>query len=459
MSSRLKTFVFFFLIFVFIIFTPSVILYSQGYRFDFEQKRLTKTGGIFIKAEPKKAWVKLDGKEISQTDLFFGSVLIENVLPGEHTVQVGKEGYLPWEKKLLVQASKVTEAKEIKLIQENIIFQELSNQVQKFFIAPKLDQGLFWEKDGSLKLYNFKTGVKSQVLDRKDIPILGQIELLEASFSKDGSKILITFSGKDQLNFFLLELSLPPKLKKLSFISSQVQEVFLNPVDFQKAVAIIDGSFFNVDLNRAVVDKEPFLKNIVAFALKDDILYGLDQKGQLLSYSFLNNTSQFLSVAKLDIGQGEISRNLEVQGNLLFFKRDQTLYYLDLEKKASWQEIDKNITAYSLSFDRKKIAFSKANELWVLFLQDVFSQPERKKGEKVFITRLSAPINKIIWLTNAYLLLEAQGHLSITELDNRDRAQIWPVGSFLNPEIFFDSSSQTIYLKQNTTFSGSLSIF
>ncbi len=459
MARRFKTFIFFFLIFVFLLAAPAVILYSQGYRFDFEQKRVVKTGGIFVKAEPKKAAIELDGRKIKETDLFFGSLLIDNVFPGDHQVQVSKEGYLPWRKRLLVQESKVTEAKEVKLIRDNITFKELSGQAQSIFIAPNLEQALLWEKDGSLKLYNFKTQVKSQLLDRKDFPITGPIEVLKADFSKDNSKILLQVSGREQLNFFLVELSLPPKLKRLSFIPGSAQDIFFDPLNSQKAILVIDGSFFNADLARNTFDSKPLLKDIASFTLKDEILYGLNNKGQLISYSFLSNALKVLSQDRLNLEKGDIFRDLKAQDSFLFFQQADTLRYLDLKKNADWRELSQNLTAFELSPDRKKIAFSKGHELWVLFLEEILTEPARKSGENVFITRLSKPIGKIIWINNNYLLLEAGGQLSITELDNRDSAQLWLIGNFSSPEIFFDPEVQQIYLKQNSSFSVSSPIF
>ena len=74
---------------------------------------------------------KLESKD--KTDIFFGSTLIDNLLPGEYKIEIRREGYHNWEKTLTIEKRKVTEAKNIILIPENPIFNLLAENVKELF--------------------------------------------------------------------------------------------------------------------------------------------------------------------------------------------------------------------------------------------------------------------------------------------------------------------------------------
>jgi len=51
---------------------------------------IVKTGGLFIKALPKQANLYINGDFIKKTDFFFGSTLVENLLPRTYKVELKK---------------------------------------------------------------------------------------------------------------------------------------------------------------------------------------------------------------------------------------------------------------------------------------------------------------------------------------------------------------------------------
>ena len=102
MSRGLRTFIFIFFVAVFVVVAPSLVLYAQGYRLNLPlepgKKLIVMTGGLFIKTNPKQADVLINGSLSGQTDFFFGSALVENLLPRQYRVEVKKDGYQTWER-------------------------------------------------------------------------------------------------------------------------------------------------------------------------------------------------------------------------------------------------------------------------------------------------------------------------------------------------------------------------
>ena len=119
MTKRMRTVLFIVCVVLFVLVAPSVIFYSQGYRFDFETRRVVQTGGIYLRASQRNAEIYLNGKLKDTTSIFTNSRLIENLLPKTYSVEIKKEGYHTWQKNLEVREKQVAEAKNVLLIRQN----------------------------------------------------------------------------------------------------------------------------------------------------------------------------------------------------------------------------------------------------------------------------------------------------------------------------------------------------
>lgn len=126
MTKRRRTILFYLSVILFVVAAPTLILYSQGYRYDFEKNKLVQTGGLYFKVAPRGAQVFLNGALKDETSLFGNSLLIKNLIPKTYNIEIKKQGYHPWQKNLQVSEKHVTEAKNITLFPENTIFQKLT---------------------------------------------------------------------------------------------------------------------------------------------------------------------------------------------------------------------------------------------------------------------------------------------------------------------------------------------
>lgn len=100
---------FFLLVFLFICAIPFLYLYATGYRFEFADKNLVSTGGIFIAAEQKGVEIYVDDVLERETRAFNKAFYAQNINPGTHRVHVQKDGYHTWVKELPVYPHLVTE--------------------------------------------------------------------------------------------------------------------------------------------------------------------------------------------------------------------------------------------------------------------------------------------------------------------------------------------------------------
>src|SRR3989344_4512909 len=151
-----------------------LIFQAKGYKLDFENKRIEKTGILAISSVPTGAAVYLNGHLISATN-----ANIQNLTPGEYHLKVTKEGFISWEKKVLVSEELVT-------LVEIALFPAVPDLSPLTFTgshSPKLSP------DGQKIVYALRNGEKSGlwVLDLADKPVFFSKE--PKQIAKDSSSL------------------------------------------------------------------------------------------------------------------------------------------------------------------------------------------------------------------------------------------------------------------------------
>lgn len=409
MIKRTRTILFWTCVFLFFIVAPSTVLYSQGYRIDFTEKKITQTGGLFLKALPKQAEVYLDGKLKDKTDFLFGSILIENLLPKKYKIEIKKTGFQLWEKTLETKEKEVTEARNIVLFPQDPSFITLSRNVENYWFSPDGKKIILKEseqKAWALKLYDLEKNVKSYLIGENTISKKG-VDLINVQFSEDAKEIILKTGIDEELKYFSLSLEKTPPLltEKVSTTSSE---------------------------------------NIIASKKIGNDAYYLDSSG----YLFKNKEE--LTETPLKTKQ-ETEYVLEVFQNLVFLKENEILYQFNQNSKA-FEKFFEDIRDFKISPNAKKLVYYSNSEIWILFLKDDLVQPQRKAGEKILLSRLSEKINDILWLNSDYLLLNIGNKIKITEIDNRDKINTYDLAEFENPQIFFNKTDKKLYILSSGDF-------
>ena len=115
MTKKFKRTLFITAFLFFLVSAPTLIFYSQGYRFDFANKKIVKTGGLFLKVSPPGVNIYIDHNLSNKTNFFFDSAFIDGLTPKKYQITIKKDGYYNWTKTLSVKEKQVSEAKNILL--------------------------------------------------------------------------------------------------------------------------------------------------------------------------------------------------------------------------------------------------------------------------------------------------------------------------------------------------------
>jgi len=417
MTKRTRTILFLICLFLFLLIAPLAIFYSQGYRFDFDSKKITQTGGLFLKVFPKSAEIYLDGKLKKKTDFFFGSILIENLLPKKYKIEIKKEGYFTWEKNLEIREKEVTEAKNVILFPENSNFTILTKGVKKFWLSPDQKKIILLEegKTGwALKLYDLEKKVKSHLISEDDVYSAGA-DLLNLEFSENSKEISLEIGMKEQLKYFSLELD------KVPSVLTEIEPLL------------------------------PPLKDIITYQTFNGQRYYLDNFGNLFR-------DEEKLTEKVFPVKPETEYELKIFQNFIFLREGQTLYQLNSESK-SFEKFFENLNSLKISPDLKKLVYFSNYEIWILFLKDSDPPAIHRKGDRVFFVRLSEKIDNVFWLNSDYLIFNAGNKIKIAEIDDRDRINIVDFAEVKEPEIFFNKSNKKLYLLSDENLYRSEALF
>lgn len=121
MTLNFRRFLFISFVIIFTLAGIVVIYYTKGYRIDFSNFSVTKTGGVYIEANVSGFQIELGGKIYQdQSGLFKKSTLISNVIPKKYVVAIKKDGYYDYEKNIEVLPSQVVRLFNVLLVPKEI---------------------------------------------------------------------------------------------------------------------------------------------------------------------------------------------------------------------------------------------------------------------------------------------------------------------------------------------------
>lgn len=120
---------------IFLFLAPAAVFFARGFRYDFAEKKIVKTGSLSIKTDPGGAQVFLNHDELGQKTPLVKRFL----LPGEYLVKTTKADYFPWEKRVAVYGQQVTflppgGPTKIPLFLKTPISSDISSSTKDFYL-------------------------------------------------------------------------------------------------------------------------------------------------------------------------------------------------------------------------------------------------------------------------------------------------------------------------------------
>ncbi|MCE9642747.1 MAG: PEGA domain-containing protein [Candidatus Andersenbacteria bacterium] len=375
----------------FIAIAPVIVLYAIGYR-SVSTSLPEPVGVAIINALPKKAVVSINGTA-------YGTVprSVPNLLPGTVEVQVAKDGYQPWQKKLEIKPMQATDARNIKLIPTTQDTDELTADATAFATSPDAsiiaivnakNEIFFMDQNGK-----FKTN-----------SIAFKSPITEMVWSNDSSRVLI---GTKQSGFTLLQFSNQAITKSAFVLPATDTRAKWDPADNQSILALTSKHElvrYNITTSTsAIIDSNC---NTYTFS-----------NNQLI-YQRIDNTLVKGSFSQ-DLNQRALSISASVNGDLAILLESGELLIVDTRNTIN--SISGHVLSSSWSTDGSLLLLqSSPSEL------DIYNfSNERMRTlpihESHVLVRLATTILNPSWFPdNAHIVYQTGSNLILSEVDPRD---------------------------------------
>jgi hypothetical protein len=440
MQKKLRTTIFGILAFIFLVAAPMILFYSEGYRYDFQQNKILKTGGFYVKTSIPAAEVYIDQKYINKTSQFINfDFLAQNLLPKNHDIRIQKTGYHTWEKNLMVKEKMVAQA-NITLFPDPIAFTPLEQNVKDIHTFP--DQNILVLEDASGALYGYESQQKTLILTSK---LAATIKISDIKMSPDGKMIIIKAIEKksQKLKYYLVstvkESIFLSEIKNLDKTTKNIFFYANNLIYFDLGSKIYKQT---LDLQKpTIVINSP----VDAFGLEGDNLYYL-QNGNLIRENLLTTFKETLTVNFFETDSKSSYDLFIYSGKVFVLENKKIIYYLDDADDVLKKLInsDTEIKYYPQS---DKVLFSDGSQLWLFFLND-YESPFFVKADAIIPLIKFNRAEDINWIGGDYFsFIDSKDKVEISEIDNRGNSvNFFEAFGSTTSQLWFNKNEKSLYV-------------
>ncbi len=374
LTQRRILYSFFFLIFF--ISAPLVILWAEGYKYNFKKHAFQKTGVIFIESKPSNAKIFLNNKKTDEKT----TARLKNLLPGTYEIRLEKEGYQTWQKKVTVEESKTVFLQYVRL------FKNFETPIEK--ISASI---LSHEKSGE------KIIMLEEKLNKKELTVLSLNDYSKiCSLPINNEPQLISISPQAEFAYLNFEANNPPLLINTTDIILNLNSC--ESYDLRNVV----GSFNVLRWSKHSRNGVAFLLNknkVSKFNLFSKESVDVLTKNNILDFEQLNNSFYYLindgekiifekemlggTQKATKIKEMPLAENIEFVGNYndYFFIHDKTnnvFYQVNANEKS--EEKMKIIAEV-----KKVESTNKQNEFLLMNDFEIYNYNVEKKQETLIV--------------------------------------------------------------------------
>ncbi|KKQ28168.1 MAG: hypothetical protein US42_C0001G0019 [Candidatus Magasanikbacteria bacterium GW2011_GWC2_37_14] len=360
---------------IFFIVSPTVLMYTAGYRFDWATKQLKQTGVISIDILPKDAQIYLNNVLLEESL----PIRLPNLAPGTYTVRFSASGYQDWQKEITVESKKTSYLKDITLFKQTTPTKISENDFSNIYFSHNAEYAVTTlnpknknEYNYQLNLLNLKNNNNQELLniESNTQPTI--------SWSTESNLVLIYTFLKNKYNL---------KIVNPDYANETQNYEFNEPIENWQWS---NNSALYIYSNDGII----ILNNNTSQEIYNNTssLWFIDSEEKL--WTINNNVLRKNNLAEINLGN-----NLEIK-KIININKDQVLLQLNNEFLAielNNKELKHNVPAQNIYFNtgtNEWLVYSPW-ELWSVY----------QNGTTALLTRTSESMGEILPLDNFGLLL------------------------------------------------------
>lgn len=389
------------IIIFFVIITPIILLYAQGFRYDFKQNKLIKVGLLYIETTPKTSSIYLNDKLIKKNT----PVRLNNLIPGEYNLKVEKDGYFDWEKNVKIEPESASIYNDIILFKNNKNIQKLSDDNIKLInSSPDLKKIIYLINDqnlNTLKLFNTNSG------NTETVKTILPANIDNIIWSADSKKILIRTSDE---KYFVYDIG-NNQFTRLSDIFENLLSNVKWSDDVSFIYAVSNNKLYKI--NYSTSEKEILLdKEMTDYQISNNYIYYTEGKNNnIILNKYDVRSKDTINLSIIENSEKIVFKDCPLKNYILLHdEKNQILYIFNKDSDKLIEKFPNKVKDFSFSSDNKKILYFNDYEIWIYDIEN---------GENNLITRSLEIISQavfhplqqnIIYLKNSQInIIEVSG--------------------------------------------------
>jgi hypothetical protein len=379
---------------IFLIVTPALVLYARGFKIDWKNKTLVKTGALVVRTEPTKAQVYLNDELHTSTT----PANVRFLMPGDYNIRIEKEGYQSWTKRLSIKSQLVT-----------------WTNLNREYIA------LFFKNPELTKTIQIKTATISN--NQNEIIYIGTDHLGRVEV-KDGSSHTLIKTSNPNLSLLASNAEIKwqnsspvvnalANKSNLTALESQAANIKHLEIDSTHIVLKIGVDLYLLRSGKLILIDE----SINNFTLQNDDIWYV--QGLALKHYNISGNKYEIIASNLPVSQtSQIIRT----PNQIYLILDNILYLYN----GSLETIYSPVTKANWDPQSSRLVYSNNHEIYLY-------QPGSK--DSMLMVRSLTPVqNPIVNNETGYIFYQNEDKIKAIEIDGRDHRNIFTVADAL--EIF-----------------------
>lgn len=234
-----------FLVAVFIIASPIIVLYTAGYRYSWKDKKIKQTGAISVDATPREATVILNDTRINKRL----PLRLTTIAPGDYRLKIVHDGYRTWEKDITVLSKETTYIKDISLFKDTLpVLTRPKTNGDMHLVGSAETRALLLreEKEGQQELSRYMGDTRETQLLRRD----SAKDTVIVTTGASPTMVIITQTGKGTVTY-LTSFNAPENMTPFTWSIDPNLEAQPSPEVFPPAAYIkTKGTIYRIQSDR-----------------------------------------------------------------------------------------------------------------------------------------------------------------------------------------------------------------
>ncbi len=456
MKKRTRIIVLGLCITLFLVLSPWIVLYSMGYKIDFEKMEIIATGGIYIRTSPQASEVIIDSKMPEKPKMFSDSVFVLDLIPKEHSILIKKDGYFDYQKTIEVKEKEVTKLENIVLFKKNIGMYIISRDVEQFFFSA--DKKYILAELSNTKSLDFEYFKINSLNNKKTYSLaLKNTAVTDLIWSENSDKAIVKTQNSSGTFYYLLDFSKEIQATApVSFLNSYCSGISFNPQNSKQIFYIKNNSLYLAENDKA----EILIKNLVSYKIENNSILWLSTEG-ILSRSDISGKTMETLISEENSFPITQNCDIKVAGEKIFLMASTALYEYDSETM-KFKDFGVAIDNCDLlrSPDNKNMVYYNNSGIYLYTFIDKAGKKvsDSENNVKIFSSNYPETITDCYWLNNDYIVFQSGNKIIVSEIDYRgniNQVQLplnfEPSADSRNPQIFFNTEDGKVYVLNGGT--------